>query len=55
MYFQIFPEDFVLEIYKEIKVLKSKNAELEFDGSAFDLQAWQWEFDPHHYTLQENH
>ena len=28
---------------------------LEFDGSAFDIQAWQWEFDPQHYTLQENH
>ena len=25
---QIFPEDFVLEIYKEIKVLKSKNADV---------------------------
>ena len=25
---QIFPEDFVLEIYKKIKVLKSKNADV---------------------------
>jgi hypothetical protein len=28
MYLQIFPEDFVLEIYKEIKVLKSKDADV---------------------------
>ena len=28
MYLQIFPEDFVLEIYKEIKVLKNKNADV---------------------------
>ncbi len=28
MYLHIFPEDFVLEIYKEIKVLKSKNADV---------------------------
>ena len=28
MYLQIFPEDFVLEIYIEIKVLKSKNADI---------------------------
>ena len=28
MYLQIFPEDFVLEIYKEIKVLKSTDVDL---------------------------
>ena len=28
MYLQIFPEDLVLEIYKEIKVLKSKDADV---------------------------
>jgi hypothetical protein len=28
MYLQIFLEDFVLEIYKEIKVLKNKNADV---------------------------
>ena len=28
MYLHIFPEDFVLEIYKEIKVLKSTDADL---------------------------
>ena len=28
MYLQIFPEDFVLETYKEIKVLKSTDADV---------------------------
>ena len=28
MYLQIFPEDFVLEIYKEINVLNSTDADL---------------------------